>query len=335
MAAPVSVLEVVQAGIEATPGTAVAATRVVDFDPGKALLRRTVASVMVPRAGSRSGTYQTYPGIEDVEIEVPTFVSTDDWPWWMNFFLAPLTTGTGAGTAKTYAQTPPDTTASVGSTGSVNSASFQIGGKDTWPSPLLVAGVIGKTFDLTIRPETAWACKFVLQGMVTTQGALTGALSNRAIAQYATGPLTKVYLDSTSAFGTTQLVGRSVSADVKFDLKPAPRHTLDGTTTPYRMAVPLAYDVSATVTAEFSSLTELNAWTGKTGQRLRLSMVGAAIAGGGNHTINLDLGGVWDTFDIIDDKGIWAATMVLKSQYDSSLTASILSTAINTVSPLP
>lgn len=335
MVAPVTVLEVVQAGLEATPGTAVAATRVVDFDPGSAILKRTIATIKVPRAGSRSGDYSAWPGIEDVEIEVPFSVSTDDWPWWANLFIAPLTTGTGAGNAKTYAQTPPDTNATVGSAGAVQSATFQVGGKDTWPSPLQVAGCIGKTLDLTIRPEQVWKAKAVVQGMVTTQAALTGALTNRAIAAYATGPQTKVYLDTSSAFGATQLVGRGVSADVKLDIKPAARHTLDGTTTPFRLALPSAYQVDATVVAEFAALTELNNWAAKTSQRLRLGYVGPSIPGGSFHTINLDIAGPWDTFDIVADKGVWVASMKMTQIFDSSISAAFTSTTINAVSPLP
>ncbi len=334
--APVLVLETVQAGFETTPGTPVAATRVVDFLPGTALMKRTMATIAVPRAGSRSGPYQAYPGAEEVEIDIDFDVSTDDWPWWMNLFLAPLTTGVGAGTAKTYTQTPSDTVATIGpSTSAVQSATFEVGGKDTWPSAFRIAGVIGKTLSLTITPEQVWHAKAVLLGMVTAQHTLTGALSNRSIAAYATGPQTKVYLDSTSAFGTTQLVGRGVSADWSIDLKPVSRHTLDATTTPYRLALPDAYQIKAKVTAEFSALTEYNAWTAKTAQRLQLAYNGASITGGGNHQVLLNTGGVWNTLDVVDDKGIWAVTMETEQLYDSSLSAAVQSVTVNTVATLP
>lgn len=334
--APVLVLETVQAGFEATLGTPVAATRVVDFLPGKALLKRNIGTIAIPRAGSRSGPYQAYPGVEDVELDVEFDASTDDWPWWMNLFLAPLTTGTGAGTAKTYSQTPSDTIAAIGpSASAVQSATFEVGGKDTWPSAFQIAGVIGKTLSLTITPENVWSGKATLMGMLTAQHALTGSLSNRAIAAYATGPQTKVFLDSTLPFGTTQLVGRGVSADWTLDLRPVSRHTLDGTTTPYRLALPEAYQIKCKLTAEFSALTEYNAWSAKTAQRLQLIYTGAAIAGGGNHAITLNHGGVWNTLDIVDDKNIWAITMETEQLFDSSISAALQSIAVNTVSPLP
>lgn len=336
--APVTVLETIQAGIESTPGTGIAATRVVDFDPGKALMKRTIASLNVPRAGARSGTYQVYAGAESVTLEIPTFVSPEDWAWWMNFYLQPLTTGTGAGTSKTYTQTPGETNTSLGSAGAVNSATFEVGGKDTvntWPTEFQIAGCIGKTFDLTIRPEQLWQAKFVLQGLKTTSQAKTAALSLRTQAAYATGPLTKVYLDTASAFGTTQIVGRNVSADIKFDLKPAERRTTDGTTTPYRLALPDAYLVNAKVSFEFSSVTEYNNWTAKTAERLQIAYVGPSISGGGFQTVQLNLGGVWNTVDIVADKGVFVATMQLDQLYDSSISAAFQSIAICTVSPLP
>ncbi len=334
--APVLVLETVQAGFETTPGTPVAATRVVDFLPGTALMKRSIATIAVPRAGSRSGPYQAYPGAEEVEIDIDFDASTDDWPWWMNLFLAPLTTGVGAGTAKTYTQTPSDTIAAIGpSASAVQSATFEVGGKDTWPSPFQIAGVIGKTLSLTITPENVWSGKAVLLGQITAQHALTGALSNRAIAAYATGPQTKLFLDSTSAFGTTALVGRGVSADWSIDLKPVSRHTLDALTTPYRLALPEAYQIKCKVTAEFSALTEYNAYTAKTAQRLQIAYTGASIAGGGNHSIVLNHGGIWNTLDIVDDKGIWAITMESEQLYDSSISAAMQSVAVNTVATLP
>jgi hypothetical protein len=309
---------------------------VVDVRPGKALRPRSIAPIAGPRAGSRPGPSQAYPGVEEVELEIEFDASTDDWPWWMNLFLAPLTTGTGAGTAKTYSQTPNDTVTSIGpSSSAVQSATFEVGGKDTWPSAFQIAGCIGKTLTLTITPEQVWHAKATLLGMATAQHALTGSLSNRAIAAYATGPQTKVYLDSTSAFGTTQLVGRGVSADWTLDLKPVSRHTLDGTTTPYRLALPEAYAIKSKVTAEFSAIAEYNAWTTKTAQRLQLAYTGAPISGGGNHAITLNHGGVWNTLDVVDDKGIWAITMESEQLFDSSIAAALQSVTVNTVSPLP
>ena len=337
MAAPVIVLETVQAAFEVTAGTAVAATRVVDFEPGKALLKRHINTIAVPRAGSRSGVYQAYAGAEAVELDITMMPSTDDWPWWMNLFLAPLVSGTGAGTAKTYTQTPSDTVATIGpSASAIQSATFEVGGKDTWPTPFRIAGVIGKTLDLTITPESVWSAKVTLMGMLTTQNALTASLSNRAIVAYATGPQTKVYLDTTaSAFGTTQLIGRGVSADIKIDLRPVERRTLDGTTTPYRLALPESYVVSTKLTAEFSSLAEYNVWAAKTSQRVQLAYTGAAISGGGNHSIVLNQGGVWDTLDIVDDKGVWAITLQSEQIFDASISAAMQSVTVNTVSPLP
>ncbi len=339
--APVIVLEAVQAGFESPAGTAVAATRRVDFDAGKALLKRTITSINVPRAGSRAGTFQTYAGVEDVTIEVPFYVSTDDWPWWGNLFFQPLTVGAGASAAKLYAQAPPDLVTALGSnalTAAIQSATFEVGGLDTvntWPTNFRVAGCVGETLDLQIRPNTAWTAKAVVRGMVTTNLATLTSLTNRAVAQYATGPQTKVFLDTTSsAFGTTQLVGRLVSADIKFNVKPQARHTLDGTTTAYRIALPDAYEVMATVTAEFSSLTELTAWTARTSQRLQLAYTGPLIAGASNHFIGLNLPGTWDTFDIVSDKGVFVATMKLQQIYDASFGAGFQSLTVNALTQL-
>ncbi len=332
--APVTTLQVVQAGLETTIGTLVPATRVVDFLPGQAVMRRTVDSLIVPRAGSRSGGATAWGGAEDVELDIPFYVTPDDWPWWGNLFIQPLTTGTGAGANKTYAQTPPDTNVGFNAGNALGSASFEVGGKDTWPSEFKIAGCIGKTLDLTIKPNTVWEAKTTLMGMLTTQAAKTAALSNRTFAAYATGPNTKVYLDSASAFGTTQLVGRSVSADIKLDLKPQARHTLDGLATPYRLAIPDPYTITAKVIAEFSALTEYNAWTAKTSQRLRLAYTGPVL-GSGNYQIFWDIGGVWGTsMPIANDKGVFTVELDLLQLYDSSLSAAHMWTTVQSVSPL-
>ncbi len=336
--APSSTLEIVQAGFETTPGTLHAATRVVDFMPGQAIMRRTIDTIVVPRAGSPAGGGAAWPGADNGELDIPFYVTPDDWPWWMNLYLAILTTGTGAGANKTYVQTPLDTNTTIGTGGTVNSASFEVTGADTWPmssGAFLVAGCIGKTLDLTIRPNALWTAKATLMGMLTTQGAKTGALTARSFASYAAGPLTKVYLDTTSGFGTTQLVGRSVSADIKFDIKPQARHTLDGLSTPYRLALPDSYDVTAKIVAEFSSITEYNNWAAKTAQRLRVIFTGATL-GAGNYAITLDMGGVWNTSaPLLVDKVVWAIELDLVDLYDAALSASVSSTTVSSVTPLP
>ncbi len=336
--APVAVLQVVQAGLETTIGIAVPATRVVDFDPGKAVMRRTSDTIIVPQAGSRSGGSSAWAGAEDVELEIPFYVSADDWPWWGNLFVQPLTTGTGAGANKTYAQTPPDTSVAFNAGGALGSATFEVAGKDTWPSSgggFQIAGCIGKTLDLSIAPNTVWQAKAVLMGMKTVQQALTGALSARTFAARPTGPTTKVYLDTTSAFGTTQLVGRSVRADIKLDLKPQSRHTIDGQTTPYRLAIPEPYAITVKLIAEFSSIAEYNNWINKTTQRVRVAYVGPTL-GSGTYQINWDITGVWATSaPIADDKGVYTIELDLDQLFDSTLNAAHAWTTVQSVTPLP
>jgi len=177
MSAPIHVLDSVQVGIETTRGTLVPATAILDHDPGGVTLKRNPNIIRVRNAGSLATSHRTYPGRDQVLIEV-SGAWTYNWaPWWFNLFLGPLATGTGASADKTW---------TFGSAvvsdvaDNLKSASMELTGKETRPAEYKVAGCVGQSLSLSIKQDAVWTYKATLFGTVLTIAAKTGSLSTVA-----------------------------------------------------------------------------------------------------------------------------------------------------------
>lgn len=332
MVAPIHVLDTIQAGIEATRGTLVPATSILDMDPGGGRLARDPSIIRIRNAGSLATSHRTYPGrdVLGVEISGPW---TFNWaPWWFNLFLGPLATGTGAGADKTWGFG----SAVVSDTAdNLKSASFEFGGKDTQPQEYKLAGAVGSRLTLTIRQNDVWRYKAVLIGQVLTLAAKTGALSTLASIVDALGTLTKVYVNSSgSAFGTTQKVGSVVSADIDIAIGSAARWTLDGSRNPTRVAVVGPRSITAKVVAEYDAQTDYTAVHAATAQRVRVEALGPVL-GAGTYKCNVDIPGVWDSFVVGDDDGVVTEELSLTAQYDATPAADINATVVNAAAALP
>ena len=326
MAVVVVPLSIVQAGIETVPGTAVAATRVVDMEGGNASLITDQEPILVANAGSLASGHRAYPGPYKARVEFKDMPANyDDLPWWLNFFCTPVTTGTGVGADKTYTQLPHDTADDA------KRATLEIGGRDTWASEFKLAGCSGQKFDLAIKRDGLWRMSSTLLGTLLTKASKTAALSARTV-QHIVAAGTKVYLDSASAFGTTQLVGRLISADVSIEngliqREPVDGHPSDGLA-PAALVLTERRKVSAKVVATFDAITEFDAWRAATAQRLRLKQTGPTL-GGSAYSAQLDLGGAWKSFGIGDAGGIVTAEMELSGLYDSAIAADWKSVTVN------
>src|SRR5512137_2312454 len=107
---PMLPLKIVQAGVETSPGTLIAATRVVDMEPGQATLKFDQDLIVVERAGSLASGSVAYAGGYTPTIEFKNLpVSYEDLPWFANFFTTPDVDGSGASTDKTWTNMPSDT----------------------------------------------------------------------------------------------------------------------------------------------------------------------------------------------------------------------------------
>lgn len=331
MPAPIHVLDVAQVGIEGTRGTLTAATRILDMDPGGATLKRTPSIIRVRNAGSLATGHRSYPGRDMIEITC-TGTWTYNWaPWWFNHFLGPLATGAGAGADKTWAFTSTEISDTADN---LKSSSWEVSGKDTRVGEYKVAGVMGQKLSLSIKQDQPWTYNATLIGQVVTVAAKTGALSAASTITDVLGTLTKVYVDTSSAFGTTQRVGAIVSADIEIGVGTNPRYTLDGTRNPYRMAVTGNRQISAKVVAEYDAQTEYTAAHAGTAKRLSIRATGPTLAAS-TYKCTIDLPGTWDSHEFGDDDGVVTEELTLIGQYDSSPAADIAASVVTDSSTLP
>lgn len=322
---PVTPLTIVQAGVETTPGTAVAATRIIDMEPGQATLDESAEPIIVRRAGSLASGHAAYPGPREVKISFKKLPwSYTDAPWWLNLFTTPQTTGTGAGADKTYTNIPSDTADDH------KRVTLEIGARDTWPEEYRIAGCTGKKLTLTIDGTDFWRADIDLIGLVLTAQAKTAALSARSVT-HVPSPGTVISVDSTT-FGAGPLTGRVVSAEITIEDGAEARRTVDGNTLDVLAATKTVIvaprKVGAKVIAEFSSAAEHTAFLAASIQKVRIKKTGAVL-GSSNWSEQIDINGVWRSFARADSSGLVVAEMELAALYDATLAADFKAVTVN------
>ena len=317
MAAPIVPLAVVQMGMEVTRGSSVPATTVLDMDPGGANLVRTPSLIEVRQAGSLATIHRSYAGRDIIAIDI-SGPWTHQWaPNWFNLFLGPLAAGVNATADKIWAFTGASNTVISDIADNLKSCTLEVGGKDTWASEYQLKGCVGNKLELSFKQDGVWTYKASLLATTITPQAKTAALANSAALVDVLGTTTKVYIDSASAFGTTQKVGDVLSGNVIIDIGAVARYTLDGQRNPYRVAVTGARKISASLVVEYDAQTEYTATHAATAQRVRIKSQGAAL-GSSFYICQLDIPGVYETFTIAKDGDVITEQLTLKAQYDAT-----------------
>lgn len=324
MPAPVVPIQVLQYGPEATAGTLVPAVRVVDHTPGSAQLKRDISMIKVRNAGSFATGHRNYVGQEGVTIEYSAPATYNRLTDVGNQFINTVATGTGTGATRTWTFTPSDTADLL------KRFSYELGGTN-FPSAYTVSGVVGQSLDISIKPNEPWMLKETLVGMVTTAGSITGALSlpSSLPGDDVLWTQTLAYFDATT-FGSTVQAGRVVSADVSLVNGVEPRHTLEGLTTPYRVALAKERSISATIVVEYDSQTQYTAWAAGTVQKVRLKATGTA-----SRAATLDINGFWESLELGNDNGVITTQLKLTGEYDpTGLVADYQLVVVNGVTTL-
>jgi hypothetical protein len=333
MVAPITTLRTVQVGVEATRGTLVPATSILDYV--EANISRNPNISHIRTGGSLATSHRAVALHEEVEITVSGRCSYNWLPWWYNLFLGPLAAGTGASADKTWTFG----SAVVSDTAdNVKSASFEIGGKDTWPTEFKVSGVVGKTLHISMdvnADDGAWQYEATLLGTVVTQASKTGALAVVSSITDVQVQNTKVYVNSSaSAFGNTQKTGTVISADITIELGMAQRFTLSGTNTATRTAMVGPRNITGTLVAEWDATTDSTSLFAVTSQRIRFEAIGAVL-GGGTYKSNIDIPCVFDTLGYSDDDGVIVEELEFTAQYDTTPAADINAVVVNASAALP
>jgi hypothetical protein len=175
MTAGIHVLDVCQVGLETTRVSGlIDATSILDHEPGGVLLKRNPNIIRVRGAAGLATSRRSYPGRDQIEIEVSGTWSYNWAPWWFNLFLGPLATGTAATGAITSSSVNSPTiitttaphnlvdgasttiTGHTGSTPSINGTHVAtVTGGSTFTIPVNVStGGTGGTFT---KADTTWA----------------------------------------------------------------------------------------------------------------------------------------------------------------------------------
>ena len=323
--APIIPLQLVQMGIESVRGTGVPATTILDMDAGGAALVRTPSIIRIRNSGSLATSHRSYPGNDVIQVDVAGTWTYNWAPNWFNLFLGPLATGTGASADKTWTF---GSAVVSDSADNLTSATLEVGGRDTWPSEYQVKGCVGLKLELSIKAGAAWTYKASLLGQAVTPQAKTGSLTTAAGIVDVLGTTTKVYIDSASAFGTTQKVGTVLSADITIDLGAQARYTLDAARTPTRVGIVGPRKVAAKVIAEYAAQTEYTAAHAGTAQRLRIAATGPTL-GSSAYACTVDIPGTYETFTIGKDGDVVTEELHLTAQYDSTPAADINASVVN------
>ena len=316
MVAALIPLQVVQAASEVTRGTGIACTYKMDFTPGTAVLTRDPSIISIRQAGSMATRHRTYAGREIIQLEWSGPVTYNWLPNILNCVLGPLSTGTGAGADKLWAFTGTSNTIISDVGDNLKSMCFEVGGVDTWPQEYKLSGCVCTKFELSIKQDQPWTYKITWLGTLAAIGAKTGGLTPVASLQDVLGNTTKAYLDTSSGFGTTQVVGSVLSADITIDIGAVSRYTLDSLKSPYRVAVTSPRNITAKVILEHNATTDYTATFAATAQRLRIKSQGPVL-GGTFWIAQFDIPGVWNTFTFGKDGDVITEELAYQAQYDS------------------
>lgn len=329
---PIIPLQVVQQGVETTRGTAVAATSALDFEPGSAALSFETEVLRVRRAGSLASAHRAYVTRKAASVELRNLPLTYQWlPTWFNVFLGPLATGSGAGADKTWTF---DSTVISDAADNLKSLTLEVGGRDTWPQEYKLAGCVGQRFEISIEQNEVWRGTASLLGTTLSEAAKTAAINPLSGLVDVLGATTKVYVDTSSAFGTTQRVGTVLSGSVSIELAVDRIWTLDASTAPRRVALLGPRQISARLVVDWSATTDYTGFQAATAQRVRIESVGPTL-GASAYKATLDVGGVWTEYALADSGGLFVTELSLAGLYDSSIGADIKAVVVNDRGTLP
>lgn len=312
-------LETVQLGIEATAGTLVPATHVVDFV--SATLKIDQKIIRTARSGSLATGHRVDAGMSDYEIEIKTVGTYQRIAFMLAMFIAPTITGTGASADKTWTFSPSDVADNL------KTCSLETGGADTWPTEFLLAGCKGKKVTIHITREGLWEITWTFTGQKLTTGSKTGSLTAATGLVDILGYTTKVYIDASTVHSTQP--GTLLTADITIELGTTPRHYLGSTTGEAGSIIQTSRrKVSLDLVGSWAATTEYLAFRAATERKISLDSVGAVL-GGSNYEARLDFYGMWDSWDMDNEGGEITQKLSGTAVYDGTAALDVKATIVN------
>lgn len=329
-------MQKIQAGLESSPGTPVAATRILT---GRGVLNynHPLGNISEQNGSFDDRTSPVY-GRQQVGLSYSEALSYETLPWWCQMFMkggVTATTDAGSPPAYPYIFTP------SAAADDVKAATMEVGEPG---NPYEIAQCMINTATIRLdgdsTDEPAWMFETDMVGLSLVNTSYTGALSLQARESIA-APGTKVYIDAGGGtIGTTQVTGKIISASVTWNLNRHLKGFLENedTMAPGKSGRG-ARVVDAQITMEFDSDTEFANYRSATPvQRLiRLERKGSLIHATPDtyKSAIIDLAGYWSTWSPGDREGNMIATFGLAAYKNASLGYSSHIEVTNALSTLP
>lgn len=318
-----------QAAIEATRGTAIAATRV------------------VPMVGTPLDKLETFEGEQDrgtfekfypesivrtkrhVEATGCTAIGTfDDAPWWAQFAIKGSVAAAGPTNTTCYTYTfVPTLTSDDLSTMCLE------WGTDT-AAYVINYGML-KKFEWTYNRNSPVMFGIDILGQKMTAQAFTGSLAQRVCEGMQTG-LTTAYIDTTTIGSTAP--GDVLEAKATIDNGWEQIFELGGNEWAGKAVRPRR-TLALEATIQFDTTTEYDTAIAKTARKIRLKTTGTTIASSSpatpkSHTLDIYIP-KWKVADFGRLGGIWTIKVSGSSAYDSAAAASFSLVVVNDLATLP
>lgn len=318
MPSPWKVFKKWQAGLEATRGTAVAATRLLYVLDGE--LSKNQPTLNYPEdSGDFIQSYENDLGL--IEAGGPirdAKVTFEDLIFWLSLALKGGVTPSGI---------DPYTWAFVPSlaTDDLKAATFEwADGPNDWEMPF------GMVNSLTLRGtyNDIWKLSAELIGKDKVATTLTPSIA-RITREAALFRKTKLYVDPTT-IGTTEVVNRMLEAEITINNNLARNYsgTQDGLFTDIIRGKRV---ISGRIRMKFTNKTYYDNWLAGTKQKVRLEISGSDSP---SRRIRLDTYGRWQSHVLGEQEGMIYADMELIPMYDAGVTAEVAAEVVNHVSAL-
>jgi hypothetical protein len=326
-----------QLGKEATPGTAVASTALLDFN---GTIKDDRELIFPDEAiGYLPGRTRTYTGKYGASLEMEGPLSFEQFPYILDASVAGATpTSDGTGSGMIYVYTFPTTTA----TPSTDLFTYTIEGGDNVAAEEMEFSYIDN-FSLSGRFGEAWNLSATWKARQCSTSTFTPSSDvTVTTVESVLFTKTKLYVNATTdTIGTTEIAGSLIEAELSVDTGWSEKPVASGNLY-FNDVKMIAPEILLTITMEHdsNSIAQKDAWRAETARLIRLNIFGTALASAGTtytyKTVNIDLAGKWESWDKIDEiDGNDITKGVFRARYDTTAAFYARITVVNELTAMP
>jgi hypothetical protein len=332
------ILQKIQAGLESTRGTNVAATRVV-YAQGAASYERSLQT-FVDTTGTYEARRRTTYGRQSVGMTFTDLATFEDLPWWFQLAIKGGVAGVGdGGSPIAYAYTFVPSLA----TDDLKSATVEFNHTgNVYESGQVMVNTWTLRGDSDSDDEPGWMFEAECMARDWATSTFTGALTDRTT-EVIKARGTKLYIDDAGGtIGTTQVTGRLISWSITGNNNVQMKAWAEDETSMAANKVSRGErTLDAQITLEFDSDAEFDDYrtAGAPVQKLvRLESEGSEIHAGGtpqDKRLRFDILGYWSAAAFGERTGSRIITLSLAAYYDATAAKSFSAEVYNALITLP